>query len=481
MNSKPVLDRRRAGVLLHPTSLPAGDFGPDAYRFVDFLVQAGLSVWQMLPLGPTHEDRSPYHCLSVNALDPAFINSEQLVSWDWLKPEAVRGTRSAVMARAHDWFQMHADSAARAEWEDFTAAQAHWLDDYALYQALREAHGGLPWWQWPAPLRDREPAAVKAAQRDLHGRITLLRFEQFVAGRQWHELRAYARERGARFFGDMPIFIAHDSAEVWAHRECFKLDASGQPVVVAGVPPDYFAVHGQRWGNPLYDWDCAQANGFQWWSARLTAEFSRFDLVRVDHFRGFEACWEIPVAEATAANGHWVKVPGVALFDALLKHFGSLPLVAEDLGHITPAVHALRERYGFPGMLVLQFAFDSGPDNPYLPHNHQANHVVYTGTHDNDTTRAWFEALTADRQLRVVDYLGYAHEPMPWPLIRAALASVAQLAILPMQDILGLGRGHRMNTPGTTHGNWRWRFNWDDLSEAAITKLRKMVTLYGRE
>jgi 4-alpha-glucanotransferase len=481
MNSKPVLDRRRAGVQLHPTSLPAGDFGPDAYRFVDFLVQAGLSVWQMLPLGPTHEDRSPYHCVSVNALDTAFINSAQLVSWGWLKPEAIRGARSTALAQAHDWFQAHADAATRADWEDFSAAQAHWLGDYALYQALREQHGGLPWWQWPAPLRDREPEAVKAAQRNLHGRITLLRFEQFVAGRQWQELRDHARERGVRLFGDMPIFIAHDSAEVWAHRECFKLDAGGQPVVVAGVPPDYFAVHGQRWGNPLYDWDCAQANGFQWWIARLSAEFSRFDLVRVDHFRGFEACWEIPVAEATAANGHWVRVPGVALFDVLLKHFGSLPLVAEDLGHITPAVHALRQRYGFPGMLVLQFAFDSGPDNPYLPHNHQANNVVYTGTHDNDTTHAWFESLPADRQLRVVDYLGYAHEPMPWPLIRAALASVAQLAILPMQDILGLGRGHRMNTPGTTHGNWRWRFNWDDLSEATTTKLRKLVTLYGRE
>ncbi len=481
MNSKPVLDRRRAGVLLHPTSLPAGDFGPDARRFVDFLAHAGLSVWQMLPLGPTHEDRSPYHCLSVRALHPGFISLERLVTWGWLKPEAIHGGRQDAMAQVHKWFRQRADPATRADWERFAAAEAHWLEDYALYQVLREEHRGQPWWQWPAPLRDREPEALKAALQRLDGKITRLRFEQFVASRQWQELRAYAQEREVLLFGDMPIFIAHDSAEVWAHRECFKLDATGQPLVVAGVPPDYFAVHGQRWGNPLYDWDCTQANGFQWWIARLTAEFSRFDLVRVDHFRGFEACWEIPAADETAANGRWVPVPGAALFDTLLKHFGTLPLVAEDLGHITPAVHALRARYGFPGMRVLQFAFDGGAENPYLPHNHSADSVVYTGTHDNDTTLAWFQALAPDRQQYVADYLGHPGEPMPQPLLRAALASVARLAMLPMQDVLMLGPGHRMNTPGTTTGNWRWRFEWEQVTPERMQRMRQLVQMYGRQ
>ena len=480
MNSKPALDRRRAGVLLHPTSLPAGDFGADAYRFVEFLVEAGLSIWQMLPLGPTHEDRSPYHCLSVHAIDPEFISFEQLVFQGWLIPDATRNTRREKLARVHDWFQIHSDPAARTDWRDFTAAQTHWLDDYALYQALREEQHSAPWWLWPAALRDRDPEALTAAHRRLKEKIALLRFEQYVANRQWQELKAHAGGRGVRLFGDMPIFIAHDSAETWAHRDCFRLNAAGQPLVVAGVPPDYFSAHGQRWGNPLYDWDYARKHGFQWWLARLTTEFSRFDLVRVDHFRGFEACWEIPATDATAANGRWIKVPGAELFDTLLEHFGTLPLVAEDLGHITPEVHALRERYGLPGMRVLQFAFDSGPDNPYLPHNHQENSVVYTGTHDNDTTRAWFESLPAERQRSVVDYLSQSSEAMPWPLIRVALASVARLAILPMQDILGLGRGQRTNTPGTSSGNWQWRFNWDDLTQPTVTRLRKMVSMYGR-
>ncbi|OGI44959.1 MAG: 4-alpha-glucanotransferase [Candidatus Muproteobacteria bacterium RBG_16_64_11] len=476
-----ILDKRRAGVLLHPTSLPAGDFGTDAYRFVEFLAAACLSVWQTLPLGPTHDDRSPYHCLSVHAIDPGFISFERLISQGWLKPDDIGRTRHEQLTRVQDWFQIHADPAARADWQGFAAAQGHWLEDYALFQALREEQHNAPWWRWPTALRDRDPEALAAAHRRLAGRIALLRFEQYLADRQWQEIKVHAGGRGVRLFGDMPIFIAHDSAEVWAHRDCFRLDAAGQPLVVAGVPPDYFSAHGQRWGNPLYDWECARTNGFQWWLARLATEFSRFDLVRVDHFRGFEACWEIPATDATAANGRWVEVPGAELFDTLLGHFGALPLVAEDLGHITPAVHALRARYGLPGMLVLQFAFDGGPDNPYLPHNHPVNSVVYTGTHDNDTTRAWFESLPAEHRLRVTDYLGQPQEAMPWPLVRAALASVARLAILPMQDILGLGPGQRINTPGTTHGNWQWRFNWDGISEPTVTKLRKLVSMYGRQ
>ena len=305
-------------------------------------------------------------------------------------------------------------------------------------------------------------------------------FEQFAFARQRQALRAYAAAHGVLLFGDMPIFVAHDSVDVWTHRDHFALDDAGQPLAVAGVPPDCFSATGQRWGNPLYDWERMRADGFRWWIARLTTEFRRFDLVRVDHFRGFEAHWEIPAAEPMADRGRWVDVPGEALFDALLAHFGALSLVAEDLGFITPTVHALRERYGFPGMRVLQFAFDGGTDNPYLPHNHSVNSVVYTGTHDNDTTLAWFQGLAPDRQQYVVDYLGHPGEPMPQPLIRAALASVARLAMLPMQDVLMLGPGHRMNIPGTASGNWRWRFEWEQVTPDRIELLRRLVEVYGR-
>jgi len=479
---KSILDRRRAGVLLHPTSLPAGDLGADAYRFVDFLAAAGASVWQMLPLGPTHhEDASPYHCLSAHACNPRLISISRLVEWGLLavaENPALDHRRNLHLAFRH--FRQHAGGEERAAHDAFVQAEATWLEDYALFETLRKQHGSLPWWQWPAPLRDREPAALHEARQRLTADIEEVRFEQFVAIRQWRELRAYAKAHGVLFLGDMPIFVAHDSAEVWAQRECFKLDATGQPTVVAGVPPDYFCASGQRWGNPLYDWDCAQAQGFGWWIARMKTELSRCDLVRVDHFRGFEACWEIPAAEETAVNGRWVKAPGEALFDALLERFGSLPLVAEDLGLITPEVHRMREKYGFPGMLVLQFAFDGGAGNPYLPHRHEPNSVAYTGTHDNDTTRAWFEDLPAQKQLYVVDYLGFQHEAMPWPLVRAALMSVARLAVIPMQDIMGLGRGHRMNTPGTVEGNWRWRFEWELLTEDIVAKLKRLIALYGR-
>jgi 4-alpha-glucanotransferase len=370
----------------------------------------------------------------------------------------------------------------RALYKTFCGAHDDWLRDYALYQALREEGGERPWWEWATTLRDREPAALAEAERRLGERIEQIRFEQFVAVSQWEQLRDAAHARGIMLLGDMPIFVARDSAEVWAHRDCFKLDAAGEPTVVAGVPPDYFSATGQYWGNPLYDWDAMRAQGFVWWIERMQTELSRFDLVRVDHFRGFEACWEIPANESTAVNGRWVQVPGDELFDELIACFGRLPLVAEDLGHITEEVHALRERYGMPGMAVLQFAFDGGADNPYLPHNLSSDTVIYTGTHDNDTTRSWFEQLSAQQQLRVVDYLGYLHEPMPWPLIRAALMSVANLAVIPMQDLLGLGAGHRMNTPGTSsERNWCWRFSWDEVAADLASGVKRLVGLYGRE
>lgn len=476
---QPVLDRRRAGVLLHPTSLPSGDFGADAWRFIDLLAECGLTVWQMLPLGPTHEDLSPYHALSVHAFSPLLINPTRLVEWGWI-PAGLSGGREAQLAAAYAWWREYADADLREEADAYFDRCGHWLDDYALFMALRVREEHRPWWQWPAALRDREPAALKAAGRELAEPIEHIRFEQFVAARQWQALRQHADDRGVRLFGDMPIFVAHDSAEVWARPDCFRLNDSGQPVVVAGVPPDYFSATGQRWGNPLYDWERLAERKFDWWIERVRTEFARFDLVRVDHFRGFDACWEIPAGSETAIEGAWHAVPGAALFDTMQEEFPSLPFVAEDLGLITPAVHALRERYGMPGMLVLQFGFDGSPENPYVPHRHHVDRVAYTGTHDNDTTRSWFEGLDAQAQLRVVDYLGFQHEPMPWPMIRAAFSSVAQLAVIPMQDLLGLGRGHRMNTPGTTRGNWKWRFEWSEVSPPLVSRLRHLVGLYGR-
>jgi len=486
-----VLERRRAGVLLHPTSLPGGsgygDLGADALRFVDFLAQSGFGVWQMLPLGPTHHDGSPYHALSLHAGNPLLISLERLVEWGWLDRCDPVSADNAVayrldrLAQAHRLFTRNASAADHRALEAFIKAEAPWLEDYALYRVLRREHSGQAWFQWPKPLRDREPAALAAARKRFSDEIAQVRFEQFAFARQWQALRAHANERDILLFGDMPIFVAHDSVDVWTRREYFKLDADGQPTVVAGVPPDYFSKDGQRWGNPLYRWERMQADGFRWWIDRLTTEFRRFDLLRIDHFRGFEACWEIPAGEATAVNGRWVKAPGEALFEALMAHFEMLPLAVEDLGLITPEVYALRDRFGLPGMKILQFAFDSGPDNPYLPHNHSAASVVYTGTHDNDTTLAWFTGLPAERQLYAVEYLGYPHEPMPWPFVRCALASVAQLAIIPMQDLLALGHGNRMNTPGTTEGNWSWRFSWEQLPPDLTERLRRLTRLYGRD
>ncbi len=482
---------RRAGILLHITSLPGagecGTLGPDAYRFVDFLVASGHSVWQMLPIGPTHDDGSPYQCLSLHAGNPLFISAELLRRDGWLKGGAETSAGESPVAQMHRlleraWshFQQHANEGERRALHDFIARRRAWLDDYALYMAVREEQSHRGWLDWPAPLRDRDTAALGEARRRLESRIELFEFAQFVFFRQWNALKEYANHHGVLLFGDMPIFVAHDSADVWAQRDYFQLDAGGRPSVVAGVPPDYFSATGQRWGNPHYRWDRMQADGFKWWISRLDSQLHLFDLMRVDHFRGFEAYWEIPADHDTAMHGHWVQAPGDPLFAALKQRFDPLPLVAEDLGIITPEVDALRERYGFPGMKILQFAFDGGPHNPYLPHMHQPLSVVYTGTHDNDTTLGWYNSLTDEARNYMHEYLGDTSEPMPWLLMRTALASVAVLSIVPMQDVLGLDGAHRMNTPGTTQGNWRWRFQWQQLNHEAAPRMRRLVQLYGR-
>jgi len=482
------LQGRQAGILLHPTSLPGpwscGDLGAEAYRFVDFLAAAGQRVWQLLPLGPTHDDGSPYQALSAYAGNPELISVERLAEWGWLDGSQIRPgkvSKTELLGQVHAAFTSGGiDAGVWAEYEAFTAAQADWLEDYALFRVIKSAHEGRPWPQWPAALRNRKSKALAAVREDHAEALALIRFEQFVFHRQWEELKHYANQRAVGMFGDLPIFVAHDSADVWARRECFLLDDTGWPSVVAGVPPDYFSATGQRWGNPHYDWEFMEEDGFAWWLRRMEHQLTLYDLVRIDHFRGFEAYWEVPAHEATAMNGRWVKAPGERLFELLRDEFDPLPVVAEDLGIITPEVEALRDDFSLPGMKILQFAFDSGSTNPYLPHNYPVNSVVYTGTHDNDTTVGWFHQIHPGLQGHVLEFLGGPHEPMPWPLIRSAYASVARLAMIPLQDALELGGEHRMNTPGTSDGNWSWRFDWSQFPEGLAERLARLVDLYGR-
>ena len=489
-----ILDRRRAGILLHITSLPGGigngDLGQEAFRFVDSLVSCGMTVWQTLPVGPTHDDGSPYQCMSAHAGDPLLINLEWLVARGWLaelpeprREEAPVDYRRACLHQAYQGFLNKGDGYFGHLYQSFVRKHASWLADYALYAALRAEMERRPWQAWPQPIRDREPEALLSERERLAEKIGQVQFEQFIFYRQWAELRAYASSRGVILFGDMPIFVACDSADVWANREYFDLREDGQPRVVAGVPPDYFSSIGQRWGNPHYIWARMEADGFAWWKERMGSLLELYDWVRIDHFRGFEAYWEIPVEEPTAINGRWVKAPGEALLKALYEQVDGvgLPLVAENLGIITPEVEALRALFDIPGMLILQFGFDGGSDNPYLPSNHAENNVVYTGTHDNDTTLSWFETLSDGQRQQVLQLLGHPQEPMPRALVESALASKARLAILPMQDVLELGGEHRMNTPGTVgNGNWRWRFSWDQVKPEYLIWLGRQARCNGR-
>ena len=457
---------------------------------MDFLNQSGITVWQTLPTGPTHEDGSPYQCMSAHAGNPLMINLEWLVAKGWLaglprrhKIETANAYRRYCLHHAFAAFKKEAGNCQPKDFLEFVQSHSDWLEDFALYVAIREDLAGISWNNWPIPLRDRQSGALEATRLKLQDTIERIKFEQFVFYQQWKELRAYAKTKDVLMFGDMPIFVAYDSADVWASRGFFDLTEDGLPRVVAGVPPDYFSAVGQRWGNPHYDWAKMERDGFKWWISRLRSQLELYDWVRIDHFRGFEAYWEIPADQETAIHGRWVEAPGKALLDTLFEAFpgDGLPLVAENLGIITPEVEALRNRYSIPGMLILQFAFDGGPDNPYLPHNHNENNVVYTGTHDNDTSLSWFNSLTSEQRQHVLDYLGCPSTPMPTALMQCALASVAKLAILPMQDILELNGEHRMNTPGTLDSsNWSWRFDWQQVNKEQVARLARLVSLYGR-
>ncbi len=479
-----------AGVMLHITSLPGpglnGDLGAEARHFVDFLVDSGFRYWQTLPAGPTRSDNSPYSTSSIHAGNPLLIDLNYLVQRDWLDASILKTgsltekNRLRALRIAWNGYTQRTGEHERAQMAEFIRKQGYWLDDYALFRAIRKDQNCIPWWEWSAPLRDREPEAISKVSARLAREIEYIYFEQFVFFQQWHEMKNYANRRGVKLFGDMPIFVAHDSAEVWVNRQYFLLDQNGMPKVVAGVPPDYFSDTGQRWGNPLYDWGRLQEDDFAFWVQRLKTQLALFDLVRIDHFRGFESYWEIPAEDETAINGRWVSAPGQALFDRLHQEYNPLPLVAEDLGLITPEVEVLRDQFGLPGMKVLHFAFSGDHNNPHLPFLYPTNSVVYAGTHDNNTTIGWYESLDRNTRHYVDEFLGDSKLDMPWPMVWKVLASPSDLAILQMQDLLELDGSHRMNTPGTTEGNWKWRFNWDQVDPGLAAKLRHRIAMYGR-
>lgn len=481
-NQATIFNQRRAGILAHITSLPgpqtAGDLGQDAYSFIDFLNKTGFTVWQTLPLGMPHGDGSPYQCMSAHAGNTALISRNKLVIAGWL--EARQLLEENFLDLAYAGFIAKANEQQQQEFTEFCDQQAGWLDDFALYLFWKNSFAGQGWIDWPEPYRDRDSVALKTAIATNTTALTRIKFQQFIFFQQWLELRAYANQQGVLLFGDIPIFVAYDSADVWADRDNFKLNADGSMPVVAGVPPDYFSETGQRWGNPHFNWPHMESQGFAWWLQRIETQLLLFDIVRIDHFRGFEAAWEVPTSEDTAINGAWVKAPGQQLLKKIQQHFGDIALVAEDLGVITPEVEALRDDFGLPGMKILQFGFSEDPENPHEPHNCSQHNVMYTGTHDNDTTLGWYQQLSTEQKQRVDSYLGSTEKDMPDVLINWALASVAKMAILPMQDVLVLDGEHRMNVPGTIEGNWVWRFSWGQLTEHRIEYLRKRLALYGR-
>lgn len=479
--------------MLHITSLPGsgpvGDLGQEAYHFVRFLHDTGISVWQTLPLGTTHADLSPYQSLSAHAGNTSLISLDWLYNKGWLDAsvnatEAEAGNvkdKNFYLKKAFEGFLGRANRSDQQDFEQFCRDKAFWLDDFALFIVLRNAFEQQSWHQWPEHFKDRDTKVLNEAKKRLKNDINSIKFQQYVFFKQWLELKAYAAEHGVLMFGDIPIFVSYDSADVWANRDVFKLDENGEMTVVAGVPPDYFSETGQRWGNPHFNWNYLKKNNFYWWIDRLQTQLELFDILRIDHFRGLEAAWEIPINETTAINGQWVKAPGKALLTAIKAAFGEIALVAEDLGIITPEVEELRDEFHLPGMKILQFAFGDDSHNPYLPANYVNNCVAYTGTHDNDTTLGWSEKLNDDEKRKIYDYLGNPQTTILNALIHAALGSVANLAVIPMQDILELGSEHRMNTPGTVTGNWTWRFRWDQVTPQRSEYLRHLVELFNRQ
>jgi 4-alpha-glucanotransferase len=503
---------RSSGLLVHPTSLPGpygvGDLGPEALRFADFLAKAGQTLWQVLPLGPTGFGDSPYQCFSALAGNPLLISPRRLEEQGWLNSselgdvrkfsedqsdfERVIPWKTALLESAARRFFAKGSSGDRQRFDSFCQANAGWLDDFALFMALKQYHNGAVWSHWDPSIRWREPAALASWREKLAESIAVQKFQQFAFFSQWRELREYCRVRGIRLMGDLPIYVAHDSSDVWINPQHFYLDSNGNPTVVAGVPPDYFSATGQLWGNPIYRWDVLARDGYRWWLERFRAVLEMVDMIRLDHFRGFEAYWEVPATEPTAVDGRWVKGPGPALFDAARLALGELPLVAENLGVITPEVEAIRAEFGFPGMSILQFAFGNDSQAAsFRPHNYPREVVAYTGTHDCDTTVGWWtsegkgestrspEDIRREREM-ARKYLNTDGSEINWAFIRALEASVADTVLIPLQDVLGLGSESRMNQPATLGGNWRWRYRAEMLTPKIAGQLREFTKLYER-
>ncbi len=525
---------RSAGILLHPTSLPGrygiGDLGPAAYQWVNFLASTGCGLWQVLPLGPTGYGDSPYQCFSAFAGNPYLISPDVLVSENLLAPNdivedpgfpaetvdygKVIAYKLAILDRSFQRFQHKKSKKLLTEYETFQQEQATWLEDFALFMAIKEAHGGGSWMGWPTALRQRDPKALKKFIGENQAAIARHTYRQFLFFRQWQKVRDYAHEQGIKIIGDIPIFVSHDSADVWANPELFYLDEDGQPTVVAGVPPDYFSPTGQLWGNPLYRWNTHAKNGYQWWLSRLQSVLTMVDIVRLDHFRGFSAYWEVPADEKTAINGQWVPGPGQDFFNKIKAAFVSvdnavdesqptqneeipteftglsagvsqvletdLPIIAEDLGVITDDVVALREAFNFPGLKIMVFAFDSDASNEFLPHHYTTDNVVYTGTHDNDTSVGWYQRVEEKERDFARRYLARDGHDIAWDLIRAAWGSVAIYALAPMQDFLSLDNSARMNHPSTLGGNWNWRMPANAMDEFLRSRIQEMNQVYGR-
>ncbi|MEP6922819.1 MAG: 4-alpha-glucanotransferase [Pyrinomonadaceae bacterium] len=502
---------RASGVLLHPTSLPGrfgiGDFGDEAYKFVDFLAESGQTYWQVLPLGQTGYGDSPYQCFSAFAGNLLLISPEKIVEDGFLSDDdltnipqfsaekvdfgGVLDYKNALLKKAFAAFRENTDHRIINLFHIFCGFNAAWLEDYALYRAIKLAHNQVSWQEWDAGLKLRDPQAITKARAELENEIFAQKFYQFLFFKQWDALKAYANGKGVKIIGDVPIFIALDSCDVWCAPEQFKLNEDGSPAVVAGVPPDYFSTTGQLWGNPIYNWDVMRDEGFRWWIERIRFTLKMVDIVRIDHFRGFAASWEVPGADATAERGAWVNVPGKELFGTLRSALGDLPILAEDLGVITPDVEDLRDSFGFPGMRILQFAWSGDSHNLDLPHNYIQNCCVYTGTHDNDTTVGWFQSEAGEGSTRApeqiekerafcLNYLHTTGAEIHWDFIRSVLASVANTAIVPMQDLLGLGNQARMNLPASNSGNWQWRLTDSDFSREISGRLSQLTEMYGR-
>lgn len=503
---------RASGILLHPTCLPSpygiGDFGQEAFGFVDFLKDAGQKIWQVLPLNPTGYGDSPFQCFSAHAGNHLLISLEKLREQGILKGSDFSGQpafpesqvdfgnviewKTNLLKRAATRFLSDGAGEDRRAFDLFCANNDSWLPDFALFMACKAEQGGIAWNLWPADIAQRTSPALKAASTRLSESILAVQYWQFEFFREWKELQVHAHQAGIRVVGDIPIYVALDSADVWTNPEFFQLSNNGQPLKIAGVPPDYFSATGQCWGNPIYRWDRLRETGYRWWIERFRAALELYDAVRIDHFRGFEAYWEIPGGQTTAINGRWVKGPGEEFFAVLEREFRDLPIIAENLGVITPEVEAIRARFRFPGMAILQFAFGKDPQGPsFRPHNYTRELAAYTGTHDNDTTVGWWNSSGANDSTRTAEdvvkeqafarsYLNLHDEAIEWVMIRAILSSIADLAIIPLQDVLGLGSEARMNLPGTASGNWRWRFRPGALTPQLAKRLHEMVVLYDR-